>query len=527
MYGNDSRLDNRCVKSAIVAFFLLGAAFLLIPDKQASAATPLSLIVSDNSTYTLTAAQSPYIVNYLIVDEGSSLIIDPDVILKLYRTTININGNLYINGTSEAPVYITSYKDDSVGGDTNSDGGSTLPAAGDWLGLMIAENQSNGSASINHAIVKYGGYGNCAGCMFSNIYVGGGTVAINNSQVSYSETYGIRQRSGFLSVNSSELDHNQYGLVVDSYLFYPDTVVENSNIHDNFRGIMVSTFGGSMTANDNIFTANDHAFDIGAYTYFVHEGNVATGNGLNGFYLSGTFIQDQVWNADLPYMIGGFTVPSGVILTIDPGAIIKSKPESSIVVHGSLLVNGTAENPVYFTSYADDSIGGDSNGDGLSAGIVGSWDGMAIGVNNNNPEVSLNHAIIRYGGKDYCSSSNCYFSSVFVNTGDVSIIGSEISYSPAYGIKQAGGNLVIDSTKIANSYIGFYTYNGTASVEGSSIYGNSNAAMINNGANQVDADGNWWGSASGPYNPNSNPSGTGGAVWGNVSFSPWLSSDPL
>jgi hypothetical protein len=55
------------------------------------------------------------------------------------------------------------------------------------------------------------------------------------------------------------------------------------------------------------------------------------------------------WTADKPYVIyDSILVPEGCVLTIDAGARIHSYNKSSILVAGTLIVNGTANNPVIF-----------------------------------------------------------------------------------------------------------------------------------------------------------------------------------
>jgi hypothetical protein len=55
------------------------------------------------------------------------------------------------------------------------------------------------------------------------------------------------------------------------------------------------------------------------------------------------------WTADKPYVIyDSILVPEGCVLTIDAGARIHSYNKSSILVAGTLIVNGSANNPVIF-----------------------------------------------------------------------------------------------------------------------------------------------------------------------------------
>jgi hypothetical protein len=55
------------------------------------------------------------------------------------------------------------------------------------------------------------------------------------------------------------------------------------------------------------------------------------------------------WTADKPYVVyDSILVPEGCVLTIDAGARIHSYNKSSILVAGTLIVNGTVNNPVIF-----------------------------------------------------------------------------------------------------------------------------------------------------------------------------------
>src|SRR5690606_21054928 len=93
--------------------------------------------------------------------------------------------------------------------------------------------------------------------------------------------------------------------------------------------------------------------------------------------------------------------PSGKTPIIESGTVVKLR-NSHISVQGTLYVPGTAADPVYFTSYYDDSVGGDTNNDGNASGPSrGHWGSIYV---SDGGRVEMSHASIKYGGR----SSSCW-----------------------------------------------------------------------------------------------------------------------
>ena len=112
-----------------------------------SGTLPSTLTLYSGFTYRLSSTTIP---------ETMSLIVQPDTIIKLSGSTLTINGTLTASGTVDRPVYITSFKDDSVGGDINNDGSATSPEPGDWRQIVLANGTS---ATFDlHTTIRYGGY---------------------------------------------------------------------------------------------------------------------------------------------------------------------------------------------------------------------------------------------------------------------------------------------------------------------------------------------------------------------------------
>ncbi len=123
------------------------------------------------------------------VPKGITLTIGAGQIIKSGGASLTVDGTLDAQGTALAPVVFTSLRDDSQGGDTNSDGSTTLPSPGDWGGLQLNADSANNV--LDDVDVFYAGsFGSPA------IYDDGGPLAINAGTFEDNESGAIETTAG-------------------------------------------------------------------------------------------------------------------------------------------------------------------------------------------------------------------------------------------------------------------------------------------------------------------------------------------
>ena len=194
-----------------------------------------------------------------------------------------------------------------------------------------------------------------------------------------------------------------------------------------------------------------------------------------------------VWRTGEIHAIGDgttFIIDPGVTLTLEPGVIVKVGWNSVIRVNGALIGTGTSDNLIQILSLRDDSVGGDTNGDG-NATVAGMSDWRYINVDGlrykSLPIVALNYARIKH------SKSGIYLASAGGFTLD------NCDYI------DNGGIIFIDAQSLNVSITHSNIYNPSFCDYASSTDSCHFISGIHSFSSQAfDLTNNFWGSADGP-----------------------------
>lgn len=304
------------------------------------------------------------ILSTITVNDGASLVFGPGVNAKFGNDVyIDVYGSFRASGTAEAPVTLTSLRDDMVGGDTNADGVASVPSAGDWTMIRFRDTSNDANSIIDHTTIRYAGEHNNKG--FGAIHLEAASPTITNNLIEYS-----------------------YGYVVNGD---------------------VSSFP---------ITSNNEFVNNGGNGFAIRAGNIST--------------RGRWSSTDIAYAVfGEIKISDGAALTIDPNVTVKFAKDSYFYVYGSLNAAGTEEQPITFTSLKDDTLAGDTNGDGpISVPAPGDWTYIKFFDSSNDSNTRLQYTTFRYGGKWQDKS----YGVLHIESASPSISHSTFENNFAYGI---------------------------------------------------------------------------------------------
>jgi hypothetical protein len=306
--------------------------------------------------------------NYVLVN--APLTIEAGAIVKFdAQKGINVagTGKIIATGTADNNIIFTSSKDDGFynvagtsGGDTNGDGTATAPKKGDWQNISFGTSSGN---SLLYCQVLYAGSGSINAERAVNMGDGGSN-SIKNSVIAHT--------AGGVNQSYAALDMARC----------PQTCVAQNNVFfDNGHPVLI----GISTDFDNSNT-------------FHNPANPAQKNLCNGIFVDAIDAKDQAvlmtWKeTEVAFVLGGWSSNSwamdgglGKKLVLGDSVVIKfakyTTPGFSLLIpDGAGQLQNYNGPGVAFTAYTDDSLKGDTNGDGASAGTAGYWEGIHTGSN--------------------------------------------------------------------------------------------------------------------------------------------------
>jgi VCBS repeat-containing protein len=323
-----------------------------------------------------------------LVPQGTTVMIDAGALLKMRRVNLDAgtsslgvdrsDGAIQLLGIPDLPVLLRSFRDDTVGGD--SDGVGPAPIAGDFGGIVFRKDSDLEEEGIflnwvNHA----------------DIQRGGGKVPVDSGEQVFTPIHMIEARP---------------------------TVSFNK---------ITQSAGAALSGDPNSFSDVDGRIGPDIHGNTLVDVNVNTGlvqdNSVNGLFIRietqdgrpvDKLTESARFNdADIPHVITeNFHIvgnPGGTLngnarlsgrLQVDPGVVIKLDDVRIEAERGAanFIAEGSSNSPAIFTSVKDDRFGGSGtfNSDGGSSNPTqGDWGGLVF---NAVSTASIDHALITFAG---------------------------------------------------------------------------------------------------------------------------------
>ncbi|MDT8402482.1 MAG: hypothetical protein RQ743_12370, partial [Bacteroidales bacterium] len=275
-------------------------------------------------------------------------------------------------------------------------------------------------------------------------------------------------------------------------------VIKSNGTSGETSGVIVITFtagntSGAGSVTLNVSDAQDQTASAMAVIDIINVPTVSVYDNIAA---------DETWEKGNVYILEGrIAVLDGVTLTIEPGVIIKGEAGSGsnatalLIARGATLIaEGTAQEPIIFTSVADQILPGEVASPNMDPTTNGLWGGLlvlgkapisadapAVGIEGI-PASDLNGL---YGGDDETDNSGI-LKYISIRHGGANIgEGNEINGLTLGGV---GSGTVIENIEIvANQDDGIEWFGGKVDV--------NNIVVWNTGDDAIDADQSWGGTA--------------------------------
>ena len=264
-----------------------------------------------------------YMSSDLIVPVGITMTLEDNTVVKSTGVQLIVNGSLNSTATAGSEAYFTSFKDDDVNGDTNSDGAS-IGAVNDWYGIRF---NSTSSGTVNNLIIKFANY-----------------------------ALWVENVGSSLSLNDLWVDSSNYGVYLNSTATtapaFDALTITNSNVYGlwlNGSGVMTPTFTGvgaiSDVANRNAqcirVESSDPNLDISGFVARECSYGLVLGNGAAGEFFNNVFSDSATNGVYISSTSTAAIVKNNVITSNDSNGVYCTG--CNALIYGNLIRQNTAD----------------------------------------------------------------------------------------------------------------------------------------------------------------------------------------
>jgi hypothetical protein len=448
---------NKLFSCLLLTVIIINGLFLSIaPIGTVCASTNVSGIISSNTTWT--KANSPYnLIGNVLVDNGVTLVIEPDVTVNLEGNYIMVNGTLRSQGSAAGKVYFN-------GGQTGGDIFFTQFSS-DW------NNQTGTGSIIENANMTQIFISGNKSLKITNVTLTGEISVGESSLISDSVILGRTPSSRYtVTTGASSIISNNIinGTVYTGVLFGPFIVCSAINASD------------SSVISNNIVRG-----DITGNSITVTRNNVA------GRILGSSLV------------VSSNTITGPVTISYSDGSL--SSSISAIYANGG--TTSIFNNSIYYTGYGATIAGGSAN---ISVNTIAGSLGAIIAASDSIIEANLitdNTVGIEVGRIYLSTSGNSGNEIIRMNTitnnsqgiasstaGGSAIIENNLIANNTNGISLASEAIIRNNTIIDNS-LGIKINNPSPSILFNNIQSNSmyNVQLNASMQNDVNVTYNWWG----------------------------------
>ena len=334
-----------------------------------------------------------------------------NLIVKLRDNLIDVHdgSQLRVEGTNPAArVIFTSIFDDSVGGDTNGDGDINAPQRANWGGIRFradAIDQGPTSATgslVNFADIRYSGE-----TLFDE--VAGFSAEFGSIRMEANSSNPANVRSAQVRVWNTTFEHGGRALDINVNALGKGGKASSLATGPELGVVTPTGVTNGLTFIDNTINGAFIFIPTDVFSGFTQQSYVNTVLDDVGV----PYVITTRWVLANPQTTPG--LPGPVTLTFNEGTILKAQNtgldgidfgEPNDRTFGTIIVNGSVNRPVLFTSLTDDSLiantdlgslynngSADTNNDGSATSPApGDWGGIRIAQGN------IDHAVVRFGG---------------------------------------------------------------------------------------------------------------------------------